>query len=1037
MRLNLKSRPKIYFLLFVAMIAVVTFFGAKAAYAAIYERMDGTCYSDESGRFPWNYTCSFNGDDYTNIHISDNNGRPGAGTESNPIVVPAGSSINVSTRYLARTNARVSNFDAFNCFLGSSCPTNIHMFTTVDMQDVMGSVDPGGGVLRECPSGADPIQPIAESPYAPANSSQPPGVNCGSQGKMVVWSNLPNGARWNERFLTVNLSGHVPVNEDQGRFCLRTNVAVAPAGMSTASPEYQALKRITKKSQKLCYRVIPVRISGNIAGDPTSSTGMVLPGAAVNFKRNGDCNDPAGFSTVYTNADGNYSFFGTARERICVRPPNPLASSDGTGRIWGTRYQNPYSINTGPDFTPNGDVINVDFRYHPVVENPPLTKVVDVGNGSSVKPGDQLTYTISGVNNIDSNSAGMSIVDQIPPNIDPASVSIVAASLGNSASAPVLPNNFRWTSNYYGTSLTPACTVGPAFGSITYGWQISGLLPAPRGTGFTCAVSSATNSIGLNFDRMPAFSQFSITWRGTVKRAPDIGFDSRTATATTPNGLQGVYNIVSAAAPGGGAPTSAAVYNPIPGDLCIAKSAYIESTDATGSSSEYCETEYQNEYLYDPSPTEPKYNEAIIKLHINPDENKGPVNYYVRDPSSGQLNPKISDVSTGDCTPDSNGVCGPRTVSWGSTASVNNHQRWPYVYNPSVATTTNDYDFRAKLRNDPSAPEGVGVNAVGQTFTNQASACIIQTWIAGWPVDCRPSNAITFKLIDVRRPFVTSEQGDIYAGGRSGREACSIDGTTPSPIVNGIRNNPGGLGWYMVTAPGGSISGFDSLAGYNGGVPVCRPDVEKAIDNLISKQPGIRITTGSSSYAPGTSDAANTGKILEISGDFTIGDADTAADIVEISRRWTIYVNGNLNIRDNIQYQDGTSSLTAAGSLGVVATGDINIAPWVTRLDGAYYAKGKINTCATAGPFKTLSYRVGTTTYPGYTPTECGQQLTINGVVLANSFRYNRTAQQAAGSYGEIAKLTDRLFLATPPGFSDLALQFNPAIYQGERRPRY
>lgn len=872
----------------------------------------------------------------------------------------------------------------------------------------------GGGTLSACPStwfaadsnyfsdsaGSIPITEIGRfydwNRYG-GNSDGSGFMTCGAEGHAVIYdAAISAGTYTHSMQFRVN-----PESTDGERFCARGYLSVE-----------RYAKLYARSGESQCFYMEPVTISGNVRSNPTEATGKPFasfsyPGnTQMSFDRS--CDGSPQHLTV--DGSGNYSFTSTNGQDNCIGAAE-RPNFEGTPYVIEGAANRNIICTTYPGCTEN-------FQYLPVPQNPAMAKSVNVGGGTDLKPGDTVEYTVTANNPYDSNSPSAVIEDNIPLNIDPNSIVVTSLSSATTAGAPNVAG-LPWVADG-GLPCSP--------GALAYGFQ------APSGwrtksTATNCSILDNPRRISIAMDRMPAYSQIRFTWRGTVKGANDIGFDR--------NGLQGVYNVATGGVSGNLPSPSAAVYNPIPGDLCIGKSAYIESTDATGSSSSYCETEYQNEYLYDPSPTEPKYNEAIIKLHINPDETKGPVNYYLRDPSSGQLNPKISDVATGDCTPDNNGVCGPRTVSWGSTASLNNHQRWPYVYNPSVATTTNDYDFRAKLRNDPSAPEGVGVNAVGQTFTNQASACIIQTWIAGWPVDCRPSNAITFKLIDVRRPFVTSEQGDIYAGGNSGRATCSIDSATPSPIVNGIRNNPGGQGWYMVTAPSGTISGFDSLAGYNGSAPVCRPDIGKALDNLISKNPGVRITTASSSYAPGTNDSANTGKVLEISGDFTIGDSDTAAELVEISRRWTIYVNGNLNIRDNIQYQDGTNPLTAAGSLGVVATGDINIAPWVTRLDGAYYAKGKINTCATAGPFKTLSYRSGTTTYPGYTPTECGQQLTINGVVLANSFRYNRTAQQAVGSYGEIAKLTDRLFLATPPGFSDLALQFNPAIYQGERRPRY
>ena len=105
-----------------------------------------------------------------------------------------------------------------------------------------------------------------------------------------------------------------------------------------------------------------------------------------------------------------------------------------------------------------------------------------------------------------------------------------------------------------------------------------------------------------------------------------------------------------------------------------------------------------------------------------------------------------------------------------------------------------------------------------------------------------------------------------------------------------------------------------------------------------------------------------------------------------------IFVNGNAYIGANIQYAGANSgwSFNNIPSLWVIATGNIYIAPNVTRLDGVYVAQpnpsstsgpsGLINTCASSnGPYQ-LSYLYGnSTTNPS---SGCDQQLTINGAFI-------------------------------------------------------
>jgi len=105
--------------------------------------------------------------------------------------------------------------------------------------------------------------------------------------------------------------------------------------------------------------------------------------------------------------------------------------------------------------------------------------------------------------------------------------------------------------------------------------------------------------------------------------------------------------------------------------------------------------------------------------------------------------------------------------------------------------------------------------------------------------------------------------------------------------------------------------------------------------------------------------------------------------------RITIYVNGNVNIMSSISFNNSSPWIpNNAPSLYLIVTGNIYIAPSVTRLDGVYVAQS--NGSAGTG----LIYTCATATVP-YSPTDifnmCANQLTVNGAFVAQQIKLQRT----------------------------------------------
>ncbi|HVE81184.1 MAG TPA: hypothetical protein VNA68_03575 [Candidatus Dormibacteraeota bacterium] len=934
------------------------------------------------------------------------------------------------------------------------------------------------------------------SPYAGYGAEVNCGDNFGSDQGRMIWWQLENSHSNKRPRLSFNLTvDDQPLAGNLRKFCVRTYVAVRYDGepdMSTSpnTSNFDALKRIAKRSNRECFQFQRTFIKGKVRssapGSPTSSTnatGVRRPLDPVGAEKVTGC-DGREYSI---EPDGSFSAAKSRGQFFCLRMPTEIRVRDGdknndgiidttkyrlkgaflNGSTYaGSSYENQvafvhcadrgYQSTASWDTDCNGrqstdlrgsvsgnindgyEDYSYDFIYDPIEEMPVQTKSANPVSGpdSNVRPGQRVDFSFTVKNAAEMNIFNTIIEDFIPLNLKPDAVSFDSASIKTTPNAPWNEAGDRWQVEFPNLS----CPTFSPSNYLSYGYGGSGVT-----TGFTCGIENFGGSsrprIFFSFERMPAYSEITIKWHGFVKSASDIGVypgyiasptsgDRRYCATGSPNysnygrvpgcedrsgGHQGVINFSQTRIGGSFAPGySNITFNPIPGDI----TGITKSTNARSVAGEQVIGGY------------PGYDRGDFLMDVTPNTSLGPVEYAVRDQAGANLDSRI----------DYGGTQSTDAIKYSGTPpdfsnlpDPNERVVWDGADTTAGGFGTKTYRFGYKYNRPNSEPPTGNV-------TNNAQACFKERWKVGHPEVCRDSNTISLRVVQVTGPFLTTEQGGVQAGS-TGKTTCPLTRSTGPRI----KNSPGGSGWYVVSTAGNSIIGLGSLAGQSlTGQAYCRPDLTVAANRLRdTNSPNHAIafaSSGSDGFANGAPkvvealdsyDGANNNAYVVKSGG---GD-------ITINNRWTLYVQGDLYIKNNIRYKPTGSALSSTASFGVIATGNIYIDPSVTNLDGYYYAKQKIDTCSRVegGAVKTLKREVGSGEVGDIGSSECKARLTINGFLMANQFRYNRTTHPGtdASIPAEVAIFSDRLFLATPPAFSDLALTLNPALYGGERRPRY
>ena len=848
---------------------------------------------------------------------------------------------------------------------------------------------------------------------------------------------------------------------------------------------------------KIYYKVY-MKVQGQVMN---LTTGKGFPGVYIGFNmpygtgsepvflQAGNNHSPASFG------DGTYYFYARRNAQVSwwasgadqasqsfqrfLYDPNSGVAVDFAG-LSGAYQTSGYVYNNQRANTP---VNGYDFYY----TNPILTtqKQVDTGSGwttaidnANVKPGQTVKYRITASNTGNGGATSNFVLqDLVPHNIDPNTITITRA---------------KGSVGFGNVDL--ACTTAD-FGPYQCGVWRNGNTgwgafdrPAPF------ANPTMPPAIHARINDFPAGGTVEIEWEGKVRNADQIGvypkdyrfcnnqgnysqrgtLASRSASDcqdyNSATGLQAVTNFARAGyhwgGPGGfsgygryqdgtldtrGGSTSNLIRNPIPGDItCIVKTTSAQYDPNSSEIQSGCNGQsYRNNYIY---ANTPPYNAASFTTHIEPNYTMGPLEASVVDQANhtatgpgayngnfgtGALDKLIKSISSITGSAANVPVTG-YTREGGNTTGING-VNWHNYFTASGAPR--DYSFLADFKDLRQGNKGANVSKV----------CWPRYWETGFGISCKDSNAVNMLQVGVARPFVASD-GDVHAGG--GIDNLNCGGVASSQ--NTLDGNPGSSGLFVTAT--GSIASFNTTTKIPNYGVICRPDLVKSVKDYFDKKTPKTILAAN--QQPAADQGSYNGKVVKANTNGA-GYYELTGSEMKVNARWTLYVDGDLYINENIvnddenwnQFANYLDPANAASyrtpSLGVVVTGNIYIAPGVTKLDGFFFAgdnnasHGKINTCSGPGGVPTLRDNyTSTPSGPFYKPSDCKNQLTVNGMLMGRTFRFNRTFNQNAGQGGrensaEFVNVNNRIRTATPPGFSDLGTSYIPPVYLGEKRPRY
>ena len=265
-------------------------------------------------------------------------------------------------------------------------------------------------------------------------------------------------------------------------------------------------------------------------------------------------------------------------------------------------------------------------------------------------------------------------------------------------------------------------------------------------------------------------------------------------------------------------------------------------------------------------------------------------------------------------------------------------------------------------------------------------------------VGCSP---ITVKVI--AKPYLKVYGSDVSAGGG----LCSGPVDITATIKTFDRPNGAGRsgssaeyaafayaaitsnGFYTKSASS-SVTGDDltfanniaSPGGNYGAQSTCEEDYYNTAKPTI-----ITTATSTGSALCGGLAVGGTGTSAQYDINTTTGKFQLNNSCAPISGKVSIFVNGDVLVRDNINYSTiGQSSPDKLPSFVLVATGNIYISSSVTQLSGMYIAQRRtIYTCSNGFAAPEIA-----STDPRSVFTVCNNQLTVHGAFMAKNIRFLR-----------------------------------------------
>ncbi|GAC1390655.1 MAG: hypothetical protein NVSMB46_00870 [Candidatus Saccharimonadales bacterium] len=253
----------------------------------------------------------------------------------------------------------------------------------------------------------------------------------------------------------------------------------------------------------------------------------------------------------------------------------------------------------------------------------------------------------------------------------------------------------------------------------------------------------------------------------------------------------------------------------------------------------------------------------------------------------------------------------------------------------------------------------------------------------------------------VNKPYVRLYGNDISAGGGfSAPAGCglptigSILGNLNSPNIGSTDQlaafalgSISGFGSSQMTAPEQRLdfanTGTQGMFGYANCVPdyfgtknpLTSPNVSGSLD--LHNADGAYYSNGNLNLFENGS-----GFIMDSNGPNHV-------------HRIAVFVSGDVSITSNLNFRNGNNwDIDHVPTLWVIASGNINIAPNVTQLDGVYIAQP--NPAGTTNAGRIFTCAIGNVSAPPRYDShaiysQCANQLTVNGAFIAQEVKLQRT----------------------------------------------
>jgi hypothetical protein len=273
------------------------------------------------------------------------------------------------------------------------------------------------------------------------------------------------------------------------------------------------------------------------------------------------------------------------------------------------------------------------------------------------------------------------------------------------------------------------------------------------------------------------------------------------------------------------------------------------------------------------------------------------------------------------------------------------------------------------------------------------------------------SASVTYKVVSERTPAVIGNNGDIHAGGG----LCG--GALVNGSVKGFTNGGSG-GQYVVSASLlNGINGFTSNGagadtlklGQSGAyAQTCRPDLLAAANAYWTVGAGYSVIGGNDFDVTGKS-----GVYFYNGGNLTIHGV-VSGKVTVVARSGKVRVSGPITL------SGATYAPHDVPSLGVIASGNIEIPAAVTRVDAYLFSNAVIDTCVEANGACA-------------TPT-----LVVNGFLMGKTLALHRLGPFNANGTpaGELVTLNPQIYL-NPPKLFDASVDNTLLEGQGESQPLF